>query len=352
MELVLLEVLQQHTAGAVHDALGHAGGARAEQHVPRVVERQLFELDRSGAGLDPDRACPGDELVPPHRVGHRVAHRRTLPAFGEATEHHHAPQRRKRGADLGESFETIEGLAAVAVPIGGEEHHRFELPETVDHPVDAEIRRGGTEHRSDRGGSEHGDHRLGDVGHPGSHPIADAHTLGPERSSDLAHRGPDLVAGEHAGAVRMALVDIDEHRGITRRAATVQDRLGDVESRVGEELRGGHGRAAVEHPLAPGADDAGGVPHRRPELLGFVHAPAVQCRVVGESLRGHEPCHLRVGHVAGRRHPQGDLRFGRPTHDTMPLRTPVRNRSTYSVVRTDRGEGKMSNAWFAPASSA
>ena len=45
MQLVLDQVLDQRAAGAVHDALGHAGGTRGIHDVQRVVEGQLLEFD-------------------------------------------------------------------------------------------------------------------------------------------------------------------------------------------------------------------------------------------------------------------------------------------------------------------
>ena len=43
VEAVLLEVLQERAAGAVHDGLGLAGGARGVEDVERVIERELRE---------------------------------------------------------------------------------------------------------------------------------------------------------------------------------------------------------------------------------------------------------------------------------------------------------------------
>ena len=57
VQLVLLQVLQQRAAGAVHDALGHAGRARGIQDVERMVERQLREVDLAA------RAIGRDEIV-------------------------------------------------------------------------------------------------------------------------------------------------------------------------------------------------------------------------------------------------------------------------------------------------
>ena len=51
VQAVLLDVLQQRAAGAVHDRLGHAGRARGIEDVERMVERQLGELERRRVGL-------------------------------------------------------------------------------------------------------------------------------------------------------------------------------------------------------------------------------------------------------------------------------------------------------------
>ena len=46
MQPVLLQVLQQRAAGAVHDAFGNAGRAGGKQDVDRVIERQPLERQR------------------------------------------------------------------------------------------------------------------------------------------------------------------------------------------------------------------------------------------------------------------------------------------------------------------
>ena len=56
VELMLLQVLNQRAAGAMHDALGNAGGARRVQDVERVIERQRFEPGLAG--------CLGQIVVP------------------------------------------------------------------------------------------------------------------------------------------------------------------------------------------------------------------------------------------------------------------------------------------------
>ncbi len=49
-QAVVLEVLDQDAAVAVDDRLRQPGGARREQHVERVVERDRLELERTGLG--------------------------------------------------------------------------------------------------------------------------------------------------------------------------------------------------------------------------------------------------------------------------------------------------------------
>ena len=62
VQLVFLQVLQQRAAGAVHDAFRRAGGARGEQDVERMVERQLREVDRA-------RGVRREEVGQAQRVG-------------------------------------------------------------------------------------------------------------------------------------------------------------------------------------------------------------------------------------------------------------------------------------------
>ena len=112
MENVFGQVLQQHTAGAVHDALGLAGGARREQHVPRVVERQRHERDR----------CRLDRVEPPGLNDDRC------------------PKRWQRRNDLVKPTSAVVALAVVGVVRNREQHGRLNLPETIDHAVGPEIR--------------------------------------------------------------------------------------------------------------------------------------------------------------------------------------------------------------------
>ena len=116
MELVLLEVLEQHATGAVDDALRDAGGARREEHVPRVVEREALRCE-------PCAAVRPDEVVPCHRARGRVA------------DHDGGADGREAGPDLVEALQAVEPLAAVAVAVGREQHDRLDLSEPVEHPA-------------------------------------------------------------------------------------------------------------------------------------------------------------------------------------------------------------------------
>src|SRR5687767_15248773 len=70
MELVLLQVLDERAAGAVHDALGDAGGPGGIEDVERMVERQGRKVQRRRLSLR--------EAVPGHRVPEAVEGRLTL----------------------------------------------------------------------------------------------------------------------------------------------------------------------------------------------------------------------------------------------------------------------------------
>ena len=68
VETVLDEVLQEHAAGAVHDALRQPGRARRVEHVEGMVERERRELDRIRR-TRAEPVVPRDRAVDPAQVG-------------------------------------------------------------------------------------------------------------------------------------------------------------------------------------------------------------------------------------------------------------------------------------------
>ena len=123
MQTMFFGMHQQHATGAMHDALRLTGSARTEQHVPRVIERQLLERKRSAnVGLK--------HFAPLHKAfGPRVG----------TTNTDFQSRCRQAICDLGELVATIDVLARVGVFEAADEHHRLDLAETIKHGGNAEI---------------------------------------------------------------------------------------------------------------------------------------------------------------------------------------------------------------------
>ena len=83
--------------------------------------------------------------------------------------------RRQLGQDRLHDLAAVEILAAVAVPVEGEQHLRLDLREAIDHAARAELGRRARPHRPERGRGEERDQRLGDVGQVRHYPVAAGH---------------------------------------------------------------------------------------------------------------------------------------------------------------------------------
>ena len=118
------EVFEKDAARPVDDALGLAGSARRIEDVQGVVKRQVEEPDflslvwsqesfqREGAvGERTDRTDRGI-----------LRHDYQTANFRQGVRH------------LGEATGDVVASAAVAVAVGGEQHHWTNLSEPVDHP--------------------------------------------------------------------------------------------------------------------------------------------------------------------------------------------------------------------------
>ena len=72
------------------------------------------------------------------RCGSRNSSHPVVPADASPTTMV-ARQGGKAGADVFEALEAVEALAAVAVAVDGEQHHRLDLAEPVEHARGAEV---------------------------------------------------------------------------------------------------------------------------------------------------------------------------------------------------------------------
>ena len=224
MQDVLAHVLEQDAAGAVHDRLRLAGGARREQHVPRVVVREQLELGVRCRSTDPPVPCG------PHTSGRRRV----------GADHHTAPDTEPVGQRRGLG-DGVVLLARVRVLTGRDEYGGIELAETVDQRVLAEVRRGARERGADRRRGETDDDGLDGVRHDRHDPIARTHPISQQRAGRGPHRIGQPAARQRAA--RAVLPDGDERLALTR---FPEQHAGDVQAPVREERRRrGHAGAEV-----------------------------------------------------------------------------------------------------------
>ncbi len=149
-------------------------------------------------------------------------------------------ERGQGGAHLGHHTEAVEIAPAVGHAVAGDQHHRVDLAEAVEHGVGAHVGRADAPDRADAHRGQKGHHGLGNVGQVGG----------------------DAVAGPHAGFLQ------------------VQRQRGHLTPQLGP-------RQLVLLPLLVAADDGGKARRvRRP------HVPEHLLRVVG----------LRAGKPFGARH--------------------------------------------------
>ena len=128
VQLVLLEVLEQHAAVAMDDALGHTGGAAGEHDEQRVIEGDAVE-NNLFSGVD------RSDVVPADGIGDGADFR----TLGEIGDDHRPEQRRHLRDDLGILLQAIDGLAVVPVAIDADQHPGFDLAEAVEHALHAEV---------------------------------------------------------------------------------------------------------------------------------------------------------------------------------------------------------------------
>ena len=133
VEPMLLQMLEQRAAGAVHDAFRHAGRARGIQDVERMVEGQPREGDRRRRRRAAMKSASRTALGSVREI-------RRVAEIGQHDDALDAGQLRQAFADAGQR---IEALAAIAIAVGGEQQLGRDLAEAVEHALHAEIRRAG-----------------------------------------------------------------------------------------------------------------------------------------------------------------------------------------------------------------
>ena len=235
-QAVVLQVLEQDAAVAVHDRLREPGRARGEEHVERVRERQRLELERPLArpGARPRR----------QRVGEPALRVRDFDDGLEA---------REPLAHRGDLLATVDQPIAPAVAGDGEQELRLELAEPVEDAADAELRRARRPDRAEARAGEEGDERLRDVRQVGDDAVAgaDAEPLQPGAGAG------DLVAElAERQLERLARLRVRDDRDRVEVVVAPDHVLGEVQPRAREPLRARHRRASrarARRARAPGS---------------------------------------------------------------------------------------------------
>src|SRR5580704_2087316 len=152
-----------------------------------MVERKLLEVDRRRLGTI-DQVGPAPSVFDARQI-------RLLLQVGD---HHDLFDRWQLRKNAPQSLERIEGAPVIQVTIGSEENLRLDLAESIDDALCSEIGRAGRPDRSDAGGGEHGNHRLGHVGNESGNPIARLYPQFFERRRDSRHGSEQLGVGQRS----------------------------------------------------------------------------------------------------------------------------------------------------------
>ncbi len=265
---MFLQVLQQRTAGAVHDALGFTGGAGRVEDVERRVEGHRREFDlrhRSVADLREGRPLG---FQPQHVDPQNL------------TDGRHALH------DAGDLVTGVDELAVVGVAVTCEEHGRFYLAKTVERALDAEIRRTAGPHTAERTGRQHGDDGLRSVRQPGGRSHTGPHTQCPQCRYQSGHLPVEFAEAQFATRARFQIAD--DGRPLVPKAQQI---LGEVELSV---MKPACSRKLFAIQEGKGCSARGGnlreVPERLPECVGLCYRPLMQCIVGCESTSRDPLC--------------------------------------------------------------
>ena len=216
------QMLEQHSAGAVHDAFRWSGGARGVEDEGGLVEGELSKVRQIWSGRCEflPRQRPGVVGLYP---GTNLVDRNHGPEVGDGVE---------GGADR--RPDEVDG-AVVAIPIDRDEDLWFDLAEAVDHAAWPEVRRTRRPDCTDGGGGQHRDQSFETVRNESGDAVAGSDSEGQQTRLGASDQTVELGPG---GVVSYAvLVDGDDRNAVI---ATAQQVLGKVEPRPGEPLGSRH----------------------------------------------------------------------------------------------------------------
>ena len=267
---MLAELLEQHPALPVDDALGLSGRARGKHDVERRVEIQPFEAWAIRSGVVLQRAIQPLGRRP--RGQQRVTDRGALVA---EAEHEGALNRRQRGQHFGELILRVKGLAAVKIAVADDHYLGPGLGEAVEDAADPEIRRARGNHRAQCVGGQRDHDRRRAVGQHEADPVALAHpALGQQRlhATDPGdQRAPAHLLG-------LAVFGLEDQRDVVAVGAfcRAQQVFGVADPALREVAGAGHLTGVFDDGIAGVTDDISKGPEAGPEALVVVDAEIVK----------------------------------------------------------------------------
>ena len=187
-------------------------------------------------------------------------------------------------------LDAVVALAVVVIAVARHQHLGVDLAEAVEHPLEAEIRRGGGPHGAQRGGCQHGHHGLQDVGQIARHAVPGSDPGAPQGGLAATRERVQLTERHRAALTELVLLDNGEVFVLVP-----QELPGKVEPGPGEPdltLQAlGRGHGVVRQHRARRLPAGGVHPCRRPEILEPRHAPVVKRRkgVAGYVVGGAQP---------------------------------------------------------------
>jgi hypothetical protein len=185
-------------------------------------------------------------------------------------------QRGQGGAHLGHHAQAVEVAPAVGHAVAGDQHHRVDLAETVEHGVRAHVGRADAPDRADAHRGQKGHHGLGNVGQVGGHAVAGLHARFPQVQRQRGHLAPQL--GPRQLVLLPLLVAADDGRKPRRmrRPHMAQHLLRVVGLRAGKPLRPRHHVLLQHRGVWRGRLQVEVVPDALPERVQLGGGPAPQ----------------------------------------------------------------------------
>ena len=281
---VLLQVLQQRSAGAKHHALRHTGGARRVDDAEGMIELERLEMDFAGV----------------ERVEEVVERGSGRGRGAKVVDDDALLHRRQLLQDLCGLFLRIELLAAVEIAVGAEQHFRLDLAETVEHALHAEIGRTARPDRAEACGCQHRRGRFGQVRQVAGHAVSLLHAGVGKRLRQPGHQVVKVAMAQ--AALDPVLAPENDRVAMVARAQQV---FGEVQPCVGKPQRARHAIAVDERarPLLP--LDLAELPQQVPESAALRDRPGMQLVIASLAGEPHEARHVGLRGALWLRRPHG-----------------------------------------------